>query len=186
MKYEGEDTKTSIGDSVVIRESVTVNRGTKAFGKTIVGDNTLLMTGAHVAHDCIVGNNVIMANLATLGGHVEIGDWANIGGGVMVHQFVKVGTQSLIGGGFTAKQDVPPYITVSGAPLRFVGINKIGLERRGIDIENRALIKKAYRTYFVSKFNRGQALNKIRETIPQTDEIKNILNFIESSERGII
>ena len=186
MKYEGEDTKTSIGDSVVIRESVTVNRGTKAFGKTIVGDNTLLMTGVHVAHDCIVGNNVIMANLATLGGHVEIGDWANIGGGVMVHQFVKVGTQSLIGGGFTAKQDGPPYITVSGAPLRFVGINKIGLERRGIDIGNRALIKKAYRTYFVSKLNRSQALHKIRKTMPQADEIKNILNFIESSERGII
>jgi len=115
-----------------------------------------------------------------------VGDWANIGGGVMVHQFVKVGTQSLIGGGFTAKQDVPPYIITSGAPLRFVGINKIGLERRGVEPEIRMLIKKAYREYFVSKLNRGQALDKIRETMPQTLEIKNIINFIESSERGII
>ena len=186
LKYEGEETKTIIRDNVIIREAVTINRGTKAYGKTFVGENTLLMTGTHVAHDCIVGNNVIMANLATLGGHVEVGDWANIGGGVMVHQFVKVGTQSLIGGGFTAKQDVPPYITTSGAPLRFVGINKIGLERRGVDPEIRMLIKKAYRTYFVSKLNRGQALEKIRKTMSQTSEIKNIINFIESSERGII
>ncbi len=186
MKYEGEDTKAIIGNGVTIRESVTINRGTKAYGKTIVGDGALLMTGTHIAHDCIVGNNVIMANLATLGGHVDIGPWANIGGGVMVHQFVKVGTQSLIGGGFTAKQDVPPYIVVSGAPLRFVGINKIGLERRGFGSETRALIKKAYRTYFVSKFNRGQALDKIRKTMENTKEIKKILNFIESSERGII
>ena len=97
MKYDGEKTQTIIGDNVTVRESVTINRGTVAFGKTLVGNNVLLMTGTHIAHDCIVGNNVVMANLATLGGHVEIGDWANIGGGVMVHQFVKVGTQSLIG-----------------------------------------------------------------------------------------
>ena len=186
MKYDGENTKTIIGDNVTVRESVTINRGTKAFGKTIVGDNVLLMTGTHVAHDCIVGNNVVMANLATLGGHVEVGDWSNIGGGVMVHQFVKVGTQSLIGGGFTAKQDVPPYIIVSGAPLRFVGINKVGLERRGFDKETRDVIKKAYRTYFVSKLNRGQALDYIRKSMPQIEEIKNIIDFIDSSERGII
>ena len=186
MKYDGEKTQTIIGDNVTIRESVTINRGTVAFGKTLVGNNVLLMTGAHIAHDCIVGNNVVMANLATLGGHVEIGDWANIGGGVMVHQFVKVGTQSLIGGGFTAKQDVPPYIIVSGAPLRFVGINKIGLERRGFGKETREIIKQAYRKYFVSKLNRGQAIDYIKRSLPQIEEIKNIVEFIDSSERGII
>lgn len=127
-----------------------------------------------------------MANIATLGGHVEIGDWCNIGGGAMIHQFVKIGRQSLIGGGFSAKQDVPPFIIGAGIPLRFVGINKIGLERRKFSEEVRALIKKTYRTYFKSKLNRGDALKKIKNEISQIDEVKEIVNFIESSSRGII
>ena len=142
MKYNGEKTFTIIGENVKIRESVTINRGTTALGQTVVGDNVLLMACTHVAHDCIVGNNTIMANLATLGGHVEIGEWANIGGGVVIHQFVKIGEQSLIGGGFCAKQDVPPYVVVAGHPLRFIGINKIGLTRRGFSEDKRLLIKK--------------------------------------------
>ncbi|MEC7872497.1 MAG: acyl-ACP--UDP-N-acetylglucosamine O-acyltransferase [Candidatus Neomarinimicrobiota bacterium] len=186
LKYDGEDTRTLIGDNVVIREFVTVNRGTAAYGKTVIGDNVLLMACTHIAHDCIVGNNVIMANIATLGGHVEIGDWCNIGGGAMIHQFVKIGQQSLIGGGFSAKQDVPPFIIGAGIPLRFVGINKIGLERRGFSEENRALIKKAYRTYFKSKLNRRDAIQKIKNELPQTKEIIEIIDFIESSNRGII
>ena len=133
-----------------------------------------------------MGNNVIMANIATLGGHVEIGDWCNIGGGAMILQFVKIGRQSLIGGGFSAKQDVPPFIIGAGIPLRFVGINKIGLERRKFSEEVRALIKKTYRTYFKSKLNRGDALKKIKNEISQIDEVKEIVNFIESSSRGII
>ena len=152
----------------------------------MVGDNALLMASTHIAHDCIVGNNVIMANIATLGGHVEIGDWCNIGGGAMIHQFVKIGKQSLIGGGFSAKQDVPPFIIGAGIPLRFVGINKIGLERRGFSLEVRSLIKKTYRTYFMSKRNRGEALKVIKDEIPQIEEVKEIVNFIESSSRGII
>ena len=144
------------------------------------------MASTHIAHDCIVGNNVIMANIATLGGHVEIGDWCNIGGGAMIHQFVKIGKQSLIGGGFSAKQDVPPFIIGAGIPLRFVGINKIGLERRGFSEEVRSLIKKTYRTYFMSKLNRGEALKVIKNGIPQIEEVKDIVNFIESSVRGII
>ncbi|MBH50985.1 MAG: acyl-[acyl-carrier-protein]--UDP-N-acetylglucosamine O-acyltransferase [Candidatus Marinimicrobia bacterium] len=186
LKYDGEDTRTLIGDNVVIREFVTVNRGTAAYGKTVIGDNVLLMACTHIAHDCIVGNNVIMANIATLGGHVEIGDWCNIGGGAMIHQFVKIGQQTLIGGGFSAKQDVPPFIIGAGIPLRFVGINKIGLERRGFSEENRALIKKAYRTYFKSKLNRRDAIQKIKNELPQTKEIIEIIDFIESSNRGII
>ena len=138
------------------------------------------MACTHIAHDCIVGNNVIMANIATLGGHVEIGDWCNIGGGAMIHQFVKIGRQSLIGGGFSAKQDVPPFIIGAGIPLRFVGINKIGLERRKFSEDVRALIKKTYRTYFKSKLNRGDALKKIKNEISQIDEVKEIVNdFLE-------
>ena len=186
MKYNGEKTFTIIGKNVTIRESVTINRGTTALGQTVVGDNVLLMACTHVAHDCIVGNNTIMANLATLGGHVEIGEWANIGGGVVIHQFVKIGEQSLIGGGFCAKQDVPPYVVVAGHPLRFIGINKIGLTRRGFSEDKRLLIKKAYRLFFVSKKNRGQALSSIKNNFDKTDEINKIINFIENSERGII
>ena len=186
MKYSGEETHTFIGDNVSIRESVTINRGTIAFGKTIIGDNVLLMACAHVAHDCIVGNNTIMANLATLGGHVELGEWVNLGGGVMIHQFTKIGSQSFIGGGFRAVQDVPPFIIAAGEPLKFSGINKIGLKRRGFSNEERGLIKKAYRTYFMSKLNRKEALFEIKSDFPQSDQIKAIIKFIESSERGII
>ena len=146
----------------------------------------LLMASTHIAHDCIVGNNVIMANIATLGGHVEIGDWCNIGGGAMIHQFVKIGRNTLIGGGFSAKQDVPPFIIGAGIPLRFVGVNKVGLERRGFSEDIRGLIKKTYRTYFKSKLNRGQALKIIKNEISQIDEVKEIVSFIESSSRGII
>ncbi|MBT3675181.1 MAG: acyl-ACP--UDP-N-acetylglucosamine O-acyltransferase [Candidatus Marinimicrobia bacterium] len=186
LKYAGEDTKTIIGNNVLIRESVTINRGTIAYGKTEIGDNVLLMACAHIAHDCIIGDNTIMANLATLGGHVELGDWVNLGGGVMVHQFTKVGSQSFIGGGFRVVQDVPPFIITAGEPLRFTGINKIGLQRRGFSDETRMLIKKAYRTYFMSRMNRTDALNKIKAELPVTNEIKIIIKFIESSERGII
>ena len=186
LKYDGEDTLTLIGNNVIIREFVTINRGTSAYGKTVIGNNVLLMASTHIAHDCIGGNNVIMANIATLGGHVEIGDWCNIGGGAMIHQFVKIGRQSLIGGGFSAKQDVPPFIIGAGIPLRFVGINKIGLERREFPKEVRAIIKKTYRTYFKSKLNRGEALKVIKNEISQIDEVKEIVSFIESSSRGII
>lgn len=186
LKYGGEETLTFIGDNVLIRESVTINRGTVAYGKTVVGNNVLLMACAHVAHDCTVGDNTIMANLATLGGHVELGEWVNLGGGVMVHQFTKIGSHSFIGGGFRAVQDVPPFIIAAGEPIRFGGINKIGLERRGFSDEGRAEIKKAYRTYFLSKLTRTDALKKIKSEMSGSDHINSIIDFIESSERGII
>jgi len=144
------------------------------------------MASVHIGHDCIVGENTIMANLTTLGGHVEIGDWVNLGGGVLVHQFVKIGTQSMIGGGFRAVQDVPPFIIAGGEPLRFVGINKIGLKRRGFSKEVRSLIKKAYRIYFISKLNRGEAIIKIKSELSNSKEIQKIIEFIENSDRGII
>ena len=144
------------------------------------------MACAHIAHDCIIGDNAIMANLATLGGHVELGEWVNLGGGVMVHQFNKVGSHSFVGGGYRVVRDVPPFIITAGEPLRFGGINKIGLKRRGFSDETLLLIKKFYRIYFVSKMNRSDALNKIKSEFTVTDEIKTIIQFIESSDRGII
>ena len=133
------------------------------------------MACVHIAHDCLVGENTTMANVATLGGHVELGEWVNLGGGVMVHQFGKIGSHAFVGGGYRVVQDVPPFIIAAGEPLRFGGINKIGLQRRGFSDEKRALIKKAYRTYFVSKINRTDALNKIKSELPATDEIKEIV-----------
>ncbi|MDP6034075.1 MAG: acyl-ACP--UDP-N-acetylglucosamine O-acyltransferase [Candidatus Marinimicrobia bacterium] len=186
LKYAGEDTKAIIGNNVIIRESVTINRGTIAYGKTEIGDHVLLMACSHIAHDCIVGDHTIIANLATLGGHVELGDYVNLGGGVLVHQFGKIGSHSFIGGGYRVVQDVPPFIIAAGEPLRFGGINKIGLQRRGYSDETRSLIKKAYRFYFISKMNRSDAIKKMKLELPATDEINAIIRFIESSERGII
>ena len=144
------------------------------------------MASTHIAHDCIVGDNVVLSNLATLGGHVEIGDWAILGGGVLVHQFTKIGEHSLIGGGFRAVQDVPPYILAADHPLRFIGVNIVGLKRRGIDKEDRRLIKEAYKIFFRSGLNRKTALEKIKLDFPETKVIQNILQFMNHSERGII
>ena len=118
LKYAGEKTTAIIGNNVIIRESVTINRGTIAYGKTEIGNNVLLMACAHVAHDCIIGNHTIMANLTTLGGHVELGEYVNLGGGVLVHQFGKIGSHSFVGGGYRVVQDVPPFIIAAGEPLR--------------------------------------------------------------------
>jgi UDP-N-acetylglucosamine acyltransferase len=144
------------------------------------------MACTHVAHDCILGNNVIMANLTTLGGHVELGTWVSLGGGVLVHQFSKVGAHVFIGGGFRIVQDVPPFILGAGEPLQYSGINQIGLRRRGFNGKARKLIKEAYRLYFRSGLNRKEALEKIKTDLEQTNEITLIINFIESSDRGII
>ncbi|MFQ6677881.1 MAG: acyl-ACP--UDP-N-acetylglucosamine O-acyltransferase [Fidelibacterota bacterium] len=187
LKFSGEASKTLIGNNVIIRESVTINRGTVERGTTVIGNDVLLMAYAHVAHDCVVGNNVIMANLSTLGGHVELGDWVSLGGGVLVHQFSKIGNHVFIGGGFRVVQDVPPYILAAGEPLKFSGVNQIGLRRRGFDSKTRNLIKKAYKLYFRSdELNRTEAIIKIKTDFENTDEIKAILNFIETSKRGII
>ena len=128
LKFSGERTKTLIGKRTRIREYVTINRGTKELGETRVGSDCLLMASTHVAHDCVVGDNVIMSNLSTLGGHVEVGDWAILGGGVLVHQFTKIGSHVLIGGGFRAVQDVPPFILAADHPLKYKGVNLVGLK----------------------------------------------------------
>ncbi|MEE8336014.1 MAG: acyl-ACP--UDP-N-acetylglucosamine O-acyltransferase [Candidatus Neomarinimicrobiota bacterium] len=186
MKYAGEKTKTQIGNNVIIRESVTINKGTAAYGLTKIGDDVLLMTGVHIAHDCIVGNNSILANLTTLGGHVTLGDWVSLGGGTLVHQFSKVGDHAFVGGGYRIVKDIPPFILAAGEPLRFGGINKVGLSRRGFSNETRTLIKKVYKIFFMGKDTRSQNLKKIKESITITAEVKKIIDFIDSSDRGLI
>ena len=186
MKFSGEKTAVTIGDNTVIREFVTVHRGTEARGATSVGKNVVLMAYSHVAHDCIVGNNVTLINQVTLGGHVEIDDWAMISGGVMVHQFVKIGKHAFIGGLFRVSQDVPPFIMAVGDPLKYGGINSIGLRRRGFSSKERINIKRAYRIYFKSELRPAEALKKIKAEFQKDKNILSILNFIENSNRGII
>ena len=186
LKYTGEKTFVQIGDNVIIRESVTINKGTAAHGTTEIGSNVLLMAYVHIAHDCIIGNNVIFANLVTLGGHVEVNEWASIGGGVLIHQFCKVGSHVFVGGGYRIVQDVPPFILASKDPLEYSGINSIGLKRRGFSQKKRNTIKKFYRSYFRSKLTRTVALEKAENEFLGDPNIKNILKFIYSSERGII
>jgi UDP-N-acetylglucosamine acyltransferase len=144
------------------------------------------MAYAHVAHDCVIGNNVTMMNLATLGGHVEIDDWAMLSGCVMVHQFVKIGTHSFISGLFRVSQDVPPFVMAVGEPLRYGGINSVGLRRRGFSSKDRINIKRAYRYYFNSGLKRSVALEKIKSEFPDDKNILSIVDFIEKSKRGII
>ena len=186
LKYTGEKTFVQIGDNVIIRESVTINKGTAAHGTTEIGSNVLLMAYVHIAHDCIIGNNVIFANLVTLGGHVEVNEWASIGGGVLIHQFCKVGSHVFVGGGYRIVQDVPPFILASKDPLEYSGINSIGLKRRGFSQKKRNTIKIFYRSYFRSKLTRTAALEKAENKFSGDPNIKNILEFIYSSERGII
>lgn len=186
MKFSGEKTTVKIGDETVIREFVTIHRGTQARGETTIGKNVVLMTYSHVAHDCVLGNNVTMINLVTLGGHVKVDDWAMLSGGVMVHQFVKIGAHAFIGGLFRVGQDVPPFVMAVGEPLKYGGINSIGLRRRGFSSKDRINIKHAYRLYFRSGLKPSEALKKIRAEFPNDKNILRIVDFIENSKRGII
>ena len=184
-KFGGEDTKLIIGDRTIIREFVTLNRGTKATGETRIGEDVLIMTGVHVAHDCIIGNNVILVNLVALGGHVEIDDWAILGGASNVHQFCKVGKHAMIAANSKLVQDVPPFILAGKHPVQYSGINSIGLSRRGFTDKEKANIKKAYRYLFRSDLNQSDALAKVKEDL-SNNYVDEILHFYESSERGII
>ncbi len=186
LKYEGEETTVKIGDNTTIREFVTINRGTKANMETIVGNNCLLMAYVHIAHDCIVGNNVILANGATLAGHIEIEDWAIIGGLSAVHQFVQVGKHAMISGGGMARKDVPPYTKAGREPLSYVGINSIGLRRRGFSPGQIQQIQEIYRIIYLKNKNVSQAVSFIEATIPATPERDEILAFIARSTRGIM
>ena len=186
LKFGGEKTKTFIGNRTKIRESVTINQGTKASGETRIGKDCLLMAYVHVGHDSMIGDNVIMANMTTLGGHVFIGDWASIGGGVLIHQFCKIGSHVFIGGGFRVVQDVPPFILAAKEPLKYQGINRIGLKRRGFDQNSRNEIKKIYQLLFSDGMNITQAIKEIKSNIKPSNYRDDVLNFIKKSDRGII
>lgn len=185
LKFAGEKTTAEIGNNTTIREAVTINRGTKAKGKTVVGNNCLIMAYTHVAHDCFVGNNCILVNNTQLAGEVEIDDFAILSGSVLVHQFVKIGAHVMISGGTKVRQDVPPYITAAHDPLAYVGTNSIGLRRRGFSNDQINSIQEAYRIIFQSKLNQKSALEKIME-LPQTEELNKVIRFIEKSDRGLI
>ena len=186
LKYANEPTILEIGGNTVVREFCTLHRGTAEAGKTVIGSDCLLMAYVHVAHDCRVGNKCILANNVTLAGHVEVGDWVTIGGLTPIHQFVHVGSHCMIGGGFRAVQDVPPYVLAGREPLRYEGINIIGLRRRGFTLEQIQAIKNAYRVLYSSGLMVSDAIKKIENELPPSNEISVILNFLKSSSRGII
>ncbi len=185
LKFEGGDTPTSVGDGTVLREYVTIHRGTGEAG-TVVGSRAYLMAYVHVGHDGRIGDNVILANVVQLGGFAQVHEFASIGGCTPVHQFCRVGDHAFVGGGFRVVQDVPPYVMASGEPLRFGGLNVIGLRRRGFPAEVRTQIKKAYKHIYRSGHNLSEAVAIIRDELEPTPEIRMILEFIEQSSRGII
>ncbi len=186
MKFDGEKTFVKIGNNTIIREFVSIHRGTNDRKQTVVGNNVVLMAYSHVAHDCIVGNNVILINLATLGGHVEVKDWAMLSGGVMVHQFVTIGEHAFIGGLFRVGQDVPPFIMATGEPLKYRGINSVGLRRRGFSSKDRIKIKRAYKYIYRSALSPKEALERIKSEMSLDGNIQDIIDFVENSKRGII
>ena len=186
LKYAGEDTIVKIGDNTTIREFVTINKGTKANLETVVGNNCLLMAYVHVAHDCIVGNNVILANAATLAGHIEIDDWAIIGGLSAVHQFVKIGKHTMISGGSLIVKDIPPFTKAGREPVSYVGVNSIGLGRRGYSQDEINNIQDIYRELYLRNRNVTQAVQYIEANLPYTAIRDEILLFIKNSERGIM
>ena len=186
LKFDGEETTVEIGNNTTIREFVTVNRGTVANNKTVIGDNCLLMAYVHVAHDCVIGNNCILANAATLAGHINIDDFAIIGGLSAVHQFVNIGQHVMISGGSLVRKDVPPFTKAARDPLSFVGINSIGLRRRGYSSEKINEIQDIYRVIYLKRMNVSQALTYIETEMPATPERDEILSFIGRSRRGIM
>ena len=186
LKYKGEETWTIIGDNCVLREFVTVHRGTASKGKTVIGNNTLITAYCHVAHDCILHNNIIMSNATQLAGEVEVDDFAIIGGGTLVHQFSHIGSHVMIQGGSKINKDIPPYVIAAREPIAYCGINSVGLNRRGFTPEQIHTIQEAYRLIYQGGMIVSQALDTIEATMPQTPERDAILHFIRNSERGIV
>ena len=186
LKFDGEDTQTIIGDDTTIRECVTVNRGTKALGYTKIGSNCLIMATSHIAHDCVLGDHVIIVNGCGIAGHVEIGDFTVMGGLSAVHQFGKIGKHVMISGGTLVRKDIPPYTKSAREPLGYVGINSVGLRRSGFSEEQISQIQEAYRYIYLKNLNTSDALTQIEINLPASSERDEIVNFIRNSERGIM
>lgn len=185
LKYRGEETSVEIGEGTTIREYTTINRGTSHSLKTSVGRNCFIMSYVHFAHDCHVGDNVIISNGTQLAGHVVVDEFAGISGVVAVHQFVRIGAHSYIGGCSRVAKDVPPYLKAVGNPVKLYGLNSVGLQRRGFSDDTLRELKRAYRMLFRSEMNVRQALESARAEIEQTPEVRRFLDFIEQSQRGI-
>ena len=186
LKFHGEITTLEVGDHTIIREYTTLNRGTHEKNKTTVGSHCFLMAYSHIAHDCSIGNHVILANTVNMGGHVQIEENAVIGGIVAIHQYSHIGRHAMIGGGFRVTKDVPPYVLAGSEPLSFNGLNIIGMKRRNFNQKTIDIIEAAYKFIYSSSLNVSQALEKIQGELPITDEIKHIIEFIQKSKRGII
>lgn len=186
LKYKGEETLAIIGDGTVIRECATINKGTAAKGETVVGNNCLMMAYSHVAHDCKLGNNVILVNSVGLAGEVEVDDFAYLGGMVGVHQFARIGVHAFIQGGSMVGMDIPPFVTAGRNPTKFAGINTVGLRRRGFSSAVIRLIQESYRLIYSSGLNNSLALERIEKDLEMIPELKLITDFIKSSKRGII
>lgn len=186
LKFVGEDTVAEIGDNTTVRECVTVNRGTASRGFTKVGNNCLLMAYSHVAHDCVLQNNIILGNSSQLAGEVEIDDYAIISGGSLVHQFTRIGKHVMVQGGSKVGKDIPPYITAGREPLSYAGVNIVGLRRRGFSNEQIGLIQDIYRMIYQSGFNNSDAIRHITENVDDSAERKEIIDFVTGSQRGII
>jgi UDP-N-acetylglucosamine acyltransferase len=186
LKFHGEETTAEIGNNTTIREYVTINRGTAAKGKTIIGNDCLLMAYSHVAHDCMLKDFVILGNATQLAGEVEVDDYAILSGGTLVHQFSKIGMHSMSQGGSKISKDIPPYIIVGREPITYSGINMVGLRRRGYDNEKISAIQEIYRILYQSGMNNKEAVKYIEENIPDSKEKEIIITFIANSQRGIV
>ncbi len=187
-QFEGEVTYVEIGDNTIIREYVTINRGSLRTGRgvTKVGNHCMIMSYAHVAHDCIIEDNVVLTSYVGVSGVCDIGEYAIIGGQAGLHQFTKIGAHAMIGGGAVVLKDIPPYITAGNNPLSFAGINLIGLRRRGFSREKIEEISNIYKVIYNSGFNRSDACKKVEESFEETPEMRAIVNFIRGSKRGIV
>jgi UDP-N-acetylglucosamine acyltransferase len=185
LKYNGEETWVEVGQGTIIREYSTINRGTAATSRTTVGARCFIMTYVHLAHDCHVGDDVVIANATQCAGHVTIHDRAILSGLNAVHQFVTIGTYSFVGGGSRVNQDIPPYVKAVGNPMELYGLNSLGLQRAGFPGETVAALKRAYRLFFNSDLNLSQALERARTDLPAFPEVERFLAFVESSERGV-
>lgn len=186
LKFKGEDTVAIIGDNTSIREFVTIHRGTASKGKTVIGNNCLIMAYCHVAHDCELGDHVIMSNTVQLAGEVVVDDWAVVGGGALVHQFTHIGKHVMLQGGSLVNKDLPPYVMAGRYPLSYEGVNAVGLNRRGFTKEQIYAIQDIYRTLYLSKLNTTDAVAKIEAELPESPERDEIVNFVRNSKRGIV
>ena len=186
LKFRGEETYAIIGDNTTLREYVTVNRGTASKGRTVVGNNCLIMAYSHIAHDCCVGNNIIISNATQLAGEVIVDDYAIIGGGTLVHQFCHLGSHIMIQGGALINKDVPPYVKAAREPISYAGINSIGLRRRNFSSDTIREIQDIYRYLYLSGLNVSDAVTRIEAELPATPERDEIIMFVRNSKRGII